>query len=186
MTEHSTSIYLWPSSVLNTFVKRTPGVYSKKDENKVISEWPPELPNTTGWAFYDQPMSVRLVWNGSAVITNDVTYRVRVPIYVSFFKAQIGNIPDYENELRPAFLQFFALLCCCLFGFNVAFNIFFSHITTVSGCDRELIALFYSAASMKYHAPDTWHDTTLSHIILTLGRPVLALPRKTECQARIS
>ena len=26
MTEHSTKIYLWPSSVLNTFVKRTPGV----------------------------------------------------------------------------------------------------------------------------------------------------------------
>ena len=24
MTEHSTKIYLWPSSVLNTFVKRTP------------------------------------------------------------------------------------------------------------------------------------------------------------------
>ena len=25
MTEHSTKIYLWPSSVLNTFVKHTPG-----------------------------------------------------------------------------------------------------------------------------------------------------------------
>ena len=25
MTEHSTKIYLWPSSVLNNFVKRTPG-----------------------------------------------------------------------------------------------------------------------------------------------------------------
>ena len=46
----------------------------------------------------------------------------------------------------------------------------------VSGCDRELNAHFYSAASLKYHVPDTWHDTTLSHIILTLGRPVLALP----------
>ena len=34
------------------------------------------------------------------------------------------------------------------------------------------------------HAPDTWHDTTPSHIIPTLGRPVLALSRKTECQAR--
>ena len=28
--------------------------------------------------------------------------------------------------------------------------------------------------------PDTWQDTTPSHIILTLGRPVLALPRKSE------
>ena len=39
---------------------------------------------------------------------------------------------------------------------------------------------------MKYHAPDTWHDTTPRHIILTLGRPVLALPCKSECQARSS
>ena len=28
MTEHSTKIYLWPSSVLNTFVKHTPGFMS--------------------------------------------------------------------------------------------------------------------------------------------------------------
>ena len=34
---------------------------------------------------------------------------------------------------------------------------------------------------LKHHAPDTWHDTTPSHIILTLPRPVLALPRKSEC-----
>ena len=45
---------------------------------------------------------------------------------------------------------------------------------------------FYSAASLKYHVPDTWYDTTPSHIILTLGRPVLALPHKSECQARSS
>ena len=66
--------------------------------------------------------------------------------------------------------------------FNVAFNNF-SVITTVSGCDRELSAYLYSAAALKYHARDTWHDTTPSHITLTLGRPVLALPRMTECQA---
>ena len=35
------------------------------------------------------------------------------------------------------------------------FQQFFSHITMVSGCDRELNAHFYSAASLKYHAPDT-------------------------------
>ena len=63
---------------------------------------------------------------------------------------------------------------------------FFSHITTVSGCDRELNAHSYSAASLKYHAPDTLQDTTPSHIIQTLGRPVLALARKSECQARCS
>ena len=55
-----------------------------------------------------------------------------------------------------------------------SFPHFFSHITTVSGCDRELNAHFYTAASRKYHVPDIWHDTTPSHIILTLGRPVLA------------
>ena len=59
------------------------------------------------------------------------------------------------------------------------FQQFFSHIMTVSGCDRELNAHFYSAASLKYHDPDTWHDTTPSHIILTLGWPVLAVPRKS-------
>ena len=57
-------------------------------------------------------------------------------------------------------------------------------MTTVSGSDRELNAPFYSAASLKYHAPETSHDTTPSHIILKLGRPVLALARKSECQAR--
>ena len=31
----------------------------------------------------------------------------------------------------------------------------FSHITTVSDCDRELNAHFYSAASLKYHVQDT-------------------------------
>ena len=51
----------------------------------------------------------------------------------------------------------------------------------LSGCDRELNAHFYSATSLMYHALDTWHDTTPSHIILALGRPVLDLPRTTEC-----
>ena len=35
------------------------------------------------------------------------------------------------------------------------FQQFFGHITTVSGCDRELNAHFSCAASLKYHAPDT-------------------------------
>ena len=38
---------------------------------------------------------------------------------------------------------------------------------TVSGCAKELSAHVYSAASLKYHVPDTRHDTTPSHIILT-------------------
>ena len=56
----------------------------------------------------------------------------------------------------------------------------------VSGCDKELNAHFYSAASLKYHALDIRHDTTPSHIILTLGRPVLPVPHKSESQARSS
>ena len=55
-----------------------------------------------------------------------------------------------------------------------------------AGCFRELNAHFYIGASLKYHVPDTQHDTTLSHIILTLGRPVLGLPHKSECQASSS
>ena len=43
----------------------------------------------------------------------------------------------------------------------------FSHITTASDYQRELNANFYSAVSMMYHAPDTWHETNPSHIILT-------------------
>ena len=37
----------------------------------------------------------------------------------------------------------------------------------------------FRAASLKYPAPGTWHETTLSHIILTMCRPVLTLPRKS-------
>ena len=82
-------------------------------------------------------------------------------------------------------LVFFEEKFVCLFVQVLRrFQQFFSHIATVSGCDRELNAHFYSAASLKYHAPDTWHDTTPSHFILTLGQPVLALPRKSECQER--
>ena len=35
----------------------------------------------------------------------------------------------------------------------------------MSGCGRELNAHFYSAASLKYDVPDTWHDTAPNHII---------------------
>ena len=40
--------------------------------------------------------------------------------------------------------------------------------------------LTFKVLSVKYHAPDTdtLHYTTPSYIILTLGRPVLALPKQ--------
>ena len=66
-------------------------------------------------------------------------------------------------------------------GLTSLSTMFQSYSDGVAGCDRELSAHFYCVASLRYHAPDTWHDTTPSHIILTLGRPVLALPRKSEC-----
>ena len=69
------------------------------------------------------------------------------------------------------------LHCCCLLGLT-SLSTIFQPYHNMSGCDRELNAHFYSAASLKYHAPDTWHDTTPIHIILTLGWPVLALPCK--------
>ena len=59
---------------------------------------------------------------------------------------------------RNTGMEYSSLSCCCLFGFNVAFNKFsVTHlcITTVSSCDRDLNIYFYSAASLKYHAPDT-------------------------------
>ena len=60
----------------------------------------------------------------------------------------------FNSVLRP-FHDYFVCLFVCLFGFNVAFNII-CHITTVSGCDSELNAHFYSAASLWYQIPDTF------------------------------
>ena len=54
----------------------------------------------------------------------------------------------------------------------------FSNIATVSQSDKELNVHFQYAASLKHHAPDTCHDITPSHVILTLGRPVL-IPTST-------
>ena len=72
-----------------------------------------------------------------------------------------------------------------LFWFNVAFNNF-SVISRWCLVVIEPNAHFYRPASLKYFALDTWHDTTPSHIILTLGQPVLALPTKSKPQARSS
>ena len=44
----------------------------------------------------------------------------------------------------------------CLFDLGLtSLSTSFSHIATVSGCGRELNAHFQSAASLKYHVPDT-------------------------------
>ena len=46
--------------------------------------------------------------------------------------------------------------------FDVTFNNFSAIVMMVSGCDRELNACFYSAASLKYHARDTY---TIPHLV---------------------
>ena len=69
--------------------------------------------------------------------------------------------------------------CCCLFGFYVAFNNFL----VISRRQGDKCSLLYCCLT-EVSCPRHW--TTPSHIILTLGQPVLALPRETECQARSS
>ena len=69
-----------------------------------------------------------------------------------------------EHHSKAALILMFV----CLFRFNVTFNII-CHITTVTGCDRELNAHFYNAASLWYQIQDTLTDTTPSHIILDTG-----------------
>ena len=57
----------------------------------------------------------------------------------------IGNLPGSKHN--P---------CVVLFVWvKHRFQQFFSHITVVSCCDRELNQHFYSAALLKYHAADT-------------------------------
>ena len=61
----------------------------------------------------------------------------------------------------------------------------FQHFSVIS---RRCLAATGSSMLIFIVLPhwSTWHDTTPSHIILILGRPVLALPRTSECQARSS
>ena len=68
------------------------------------------------------------------------------------------------------------VVCSCLTSLSTIFQTYHDVVWLRHGAHY---AHFYSAASLKYHAPDTWHDATPSHIILTLGLPVLALPFKT-------
>ena len=49
----------------------------------------------------------------------------------------------------------YVCVCVCVYSGLTSLSTIFSHITTVSGCDRELNAHFYRTASQKYHVPDT-------------------------------
>ena len=69
----------------------------------------------------------------------------------SFYRETRGmRLVGYHVAKRSSDLR----VCVCI-RVKRRFQQFFSHITTMSGCDRELNAHFYSAASLKYHVPDT-------------------------------
>ena len=68
----------------------------------------------------------------------------------------------------------------CVCSVYLSFQQSFSHITAVSGYDRELNALFYCAASLWYQVPDTYLASP-SHYA-DMGRPVLALPGKLSAK----
>ena len=69
---------------------------------------------------------------------------------------------------------------CCLFGFNVAFNNF----SVISRRCLVVTLLYCCLTEASCPRQLTWYH--ICHIILTMGRPVLALTRKSECQARNS
>ena len=69
-------------------------------------------------------------------------------------------------------------MCLCV-EFNATFNNFSVISWQCMVVAGSSMLILNSAASLKYHAPDTRHGTTLIHIILKRGRPVLALPKKS-------
>ena len=105
-----------------------------------------------------------------------------------FLSKVVSRITHYL--LFVSSFVFFFQLCCkvfvCVYSGLTSLSTVFQSYHDGVWLWWELNAHFYSAASLKYHVPDTWHDTTPSHIILTLGRPVLALPCKSECQTSSS
>ena len=72
---------------------------------------------------------------------------VKSPYHKTMFHISPALFPIYTHMRKLLLLLFIWVLR--------RFQQFFSHITTVSGCDRELNAHFYSAASLTYHVPDT-------------------------------
>ena len=92
----------------------------------------------------------------------------------SFVLHYFDGWSSYGGGFRFTELPNNVVVCSSLTLLSTNFQ---SYHDAVSGCDREFNTHFYSAVSLMYHAPDTWHDTTTpNHIILTLGRPVLVLP----------
>ena len=85
------------------------------------------------------------------ILLSDWDAQRYIRFYFRIFTQKLRHILWVPVGSTPSTERFYV----CLFGFNVAFNII-CHITTVSGCDRELNAHFYSAASLWYQIPDTF------------------------------
>ena len=76
------------------------------------------------------------------------------------YRTHMVSLETSEGAPLLGCLVFIACVCVFFFFFNLPYGLtaevlrrfqkFFSHITTVSGCDRELNAHVYSAASLKY------------------------------------
>ena len=135
-------------------------------------------------------MKTSLLWykhpNASIYNYEEVTLLIRNSLLISA-TAPLGSIKCcYQTAWQKNSFILVVLTqtegpVCFIWALH-CFQHSFSHITKVSGCRREL-----NAASLKYHTPDTWHDIPPSHIILTLGRPVLTpvFPFfNAECQAK--
>ena len=97
------------------------------------------------------------------IISNDIHDDVSILVGLCVKKTNnLGFRPSLTQTRLPMHRRWledgtfgFRKFVCFLFGFKVAFNII-CHITTVSGCERELNAHFYSAASLWYQIPDTF------------------------------
>ena len=96
----------------------------------------------------------------------------------------VSALSEMRGEIREPLNS--NIGCCCgLFGINVAFNNFsvISRRYLVATGSSMLTFIVLPHWSIM---PQTLDMIPHRHIILTLGRPVLALPRKYECQARSS
>ena len=147
-------------------------------------------------SFYFFKMAIKIGLRKSSKMSRLVRLWHLSPTANSVFKYACTAIHwGYRSDFRSDPSSTYILYVCeqrrlwlpepSLFAYAIRTIISWAGSNSV-GCDRQLNAQFYSAASLKYHTPYTWHYATPSHIILTLARPVKALLRKTECQARSS
>ena len=120
--------------------------------------------------------------NGSQIMNNrNASHYLTIPKHwarQNMDQTSVSGLYDENDQYNEHTPSVVVVVCS---GYR-RFQQFFRHITTMTGCDRELSAHIYCDVSLKYHVPDTWHDTTPSHIILTLPRPVLALPCKSDAK----